>query len=292
MRMEKRNELPETCFSVLPGMGSLIILKRGETGYYPSEWETGNKAENREIADLHNEAAGINAAQVSAMQIGSMCGFHVPGANPQAYFDKAKLIETVSAVGIIKDPVISMFTPIEAKLHHYEVAGKAAYYLDLASMPEAIMSRWSHSIILPDLIQGKPLVPVSVDRHENGQCTLTLESGCCVHEQEINAGYQIIASVDVGPVEYTLAELTSEKHPFFATWERTPGNDLDGEKRYYWGHYIEHRGEAIQDFCNRANEKYKMLSEQRKPSIRAQLAEAQTEHHDKPAGRAHDREAR
>ena len=206
MRMEKRNELPEVCFSVLPGMGNLIILKRDETGYYPSEWDTGNKAENARIADLHNEAAGINPAQVGAMQIGSMCGFHVPGANPQEFFDKAKLIETVSAKGIIKDPVISMFTPIEAELHRYEVAGKTMFYLDLATMPEPIMSRWSHSIILPDLVRGKPLVPVSVDWHENSQCTLTLESGCCVHERQINAGYQIIAAVEVGPVEYALAE--------------------------------------------------------------------------------------
>ena len=292
MRMEKRNELPEVCFSVLPGMGNLIILKRDETGYYPSEWDTGNKAENAQIADLHNAAAGINPAQVSAMQIGSMCGFHVPGANPQEFFDKAKLIETVSARGIIKDPVISMFTPIEAELHRYEVAGKTMFYLDLAAMPEPIMSRWSHSIMLPDLVRGKPLVPVSVDWHENSQCTLTLESGCCVHERQINAGYQIIASVAVGPVEYALAELASEKHTFFATWERTPGNDLDGEKRYYWGHYIEHRKEAIQDFCDRASGKYEMLAAQYKPSIRAQLAELQPEQREKPAARAKDREAR
>lgn len=272
--LEKRNELPEVCFSILPGMGNLIILKRGETGYYPSEWDTGNKAENAQIADLHNEAAGINPAQVGAMQVGSMCGFQVPGADPQVYFDKAKLVETVQAKGIIKDPVTSMFTPIEADLHRYEVAGKSAFYLDLASMPEAIMSRWSHSVMLPDLVQGKPLVPVSVDRHENGQCILTLESGCCVHKREISAGYQIIALVGVGPVEYALAELTTGKHPSFATWERTPGNDPDVEKNYYWGHYTERRKDAIEDFCDRASGKYEMLTEQRKPSIRAQLADA------------------
>ena len=292
MRMEKRNELPEVCFSVLPGMGNLIILKRDETGYYPSEWDTGNKAENAQIADLHNEAAGINPAQVGAMQIGSMCGFHVPGANPQEFFDKAKLIETVSAKGIIKDPVISMFTPIEAELHRYEVAGKTMFYLDLAAMPEPIMSRWSHSIILPDLVRGKPLVPVSVDRHENGQCTLTLESGCCVHERQINAGYQIIAAVEVGPVEYALAEIAESRYPSFATWERTPANDGADERNYYWGHYTDRRADAIRDFCDRANEKYEMLSEQRKPSIRAQLAEFKPEQREKPAARAKDREAR
>ena len=78
MEYIKRNELPEACFATLPGMGNLVILKRGETGYYRSDWETGNKAENKQIADLHNAASGINPAQVSAMQVGSMCGFHVP----------------------------------------------------------------------------------------------------------------------------------------------------------------------------------------------------------------------
>ena len=80
-----RNELPETCFATLPGEGKLIILKRGETGYYPSEWETGDKAKNQEIADSHNRSRGITPAQVEAMQIGSLCGFHVQGANPQIY---------------------------------------------------------------------------------------------------------------------------------------------------------------------------------------------------------------
>ena len=291
MEYIRRNELPEACFATLPGMGNLVILKRGETGYYRSDWETGNKAENKQIADLHNAASGINPAQVSAMQVGSMCGFHVPGADPQAYFDKAKLIETVPIDGIIKDPVISKFTPIGTKLHHYEVAGTAAYYLDLSSMPEALMSRWSHSIMLPDLVQGKPLVPVSAAWDDRGNCTLTLESGCCVHEKEINADYQIIAKVGVGPVEYALAQLPSAKYTFFATWERTPGNDGDGEPNYYWGHYHDNREKAIEDFCNRASEKYEMLSEQRKPSIRAQLAN-RPEQTERPANRSRDRDAR
>lgn len=46
----RRNDLPETCFSILPSSGQLIIIRCGERGYYPSEWDTGKREENREIA--------------------------------------------------------------------------------------------------------------------------------------------------------------------------------------------------------------------------------------------------
>ena len=50
----RRNELPDTCFSVLPSTGQLIIIKKSESGYYPSEWDAGNREENRDIASSHN----------------------------------------------------------------------------------------------------------------------------------------------------------------------------------------------------------------------------------------------
>ena len=55
----RRNDLPETCFSILPSSGQLIIIRCGERGYYPSEWDTGNREENREIASSHNVRRGI-----------------------------------------------------------------------------------------------------------------------------------------------------------------------------------------------------------------------------------------
>ena len=41
----RRNELPNFCLSTLPSSGQLIILKRGERGYYASDWDTGNREE-------------------------------------------------------------------------------------------------------------------------------------------------------------------------------------------------------------------------------------------------------
>ena len=81
----KRNELPETCLSVLASTGLLVVLKKGERGYYRSEWDTGDKAKNREIADLHNRQRGISEIQEAAMVAGSMFGWKVPGADPQWY---------------------------------------------------------------------------------------------------------------------------------------------------------------------------------------------------------------
>ena len=47
-----RNNLPELCCSVLPSTGELIIIKRGERGYYRSEWNTDSQEENQKIADF------------------------------------------------------------------------------------------------------------------------------------------------------------------------------------------------------------------------------------------------
>ena len=77
-----RDKLPQLCFTLLPGTGQLICVKRGESGYYPSDWSTPDAQENRRIADEQNQKLGVTPAQETAMKIGSMCGWDVPGADP------------------------------------------------------------------------------------------------------------------------------------------------------------------------------------------------------------------
>lgn len=78
-------DLPELCFSVLPGEGKLICIRRGEMGYYHSDWETGDPVKNRELADYNNKRLGVSKAQEEAMLTGSMHGWACPGADPKTW---------------------------------------------------------------------------------------------------------------------------------------------------------------------------------------------------------------
>ena len=251
-----RNDLPETCFSVLPSSGQLIIIRCGEHGYYPSEWDTGSREENREIASSHNARRGITDIQEAAMLAGSMFGWNTPGANPQWYLDNARYVNSNIVQGHIKDPIMSVYYPVSSFLLCYEIMGKQHFYLPMDKLPQELMGQGSQFIMQPDLVCGVPVMPVKVTFAKNGSCTMELEHGSYVVGKIINADYQITAHVRVANAEFAIGECDKAPDPF-VTWVRNCKNDGDGPPNYFWGHYRSYRAAAVEDFCERANDEYK-----------------------------------
>lgn len=252
----RRNELPETCFSILPSSGQLIIIRCGERGYYPSEWDTGNREENREIASSHNVRRGITDIQEAAMLAGSMFGWNTPGANPQWYLDNARYVNSNIVQGHIKDPIMSVYYPVSSFLLCYEIMGKQHFYLPMDKLPQELMGQGSQFIMQPDLVCGVPVMPVKVTFAKNGSCTMELEHGSYVVGKIINADYQITAHIRVANAEFAIGECDKAPDPF-VTWVRNCKNDGDGPPNYFWGHYRSYRAAAVEDFCERANDEYK-----------------------------------
>lgn len=94
-----RSDLPEVCFSILPSTGDVIIIKRGESGYYRCEYSTEDKAFNREFANDRNANLGVSKAQVEAMLAGSMYGWDVPAADPKSYDENGTLLRNTKDRG-------------------------------------------------------------------------------------------------------------------------------------------------------------------------------------------------
>lgn len=89
-----RKSLPEQCYSLLLDTGKIVVLKKGETGYYPTDIPFKSKEEAREIVDHQNKMLGVTRAQEEAMKAGSMFGFAVPAADPKNYDDTGKPLRT------------------------------------------------------------------------------------------------------------------------------------------------------------------------------------------------------
>lgn len=81
--MEAEQDLPRLCFSTLNTDGSLICIKHGETGYYKSDWDTGDPVKNRELADYNNAKMGVSRMQEEVMVTKSMFGWRTQESDSQ-----------------------------------------------------------------------------------------------------------------------------------------------------------------------------------------------------------------
>ena len=178
---------------------------------------------------------------------------------------------SVPVTGAVKDPDTGNFCPMPSGQLFATIMNHQEYnFLSLDAIPKELMGAESSYTFQAVLVNREPTILVTAKITLADGCAVSLKPESFTREQEINAGYRMIAKAEVGSVEYALAE--NPKTHFFATWERTPGNDKAGEPNYYWGHYHEDRGKAIEDFRARVSEKCAELEEDRKPSIREQLA--------------------
>lgn len=87
-----RSSLPDQCYNVLPNSDEIIIVKKGEDGYYRTDKYGHDREAAQAIVDEYNGRDGVTKAQAAAMLAGSMFGWHIPAADPKNRDDQGHLI--------------------------------------------------------------------------------------------------------------------------------------------------------------------------------------------------------
>lgn len=90
-----RSDLPDCCYSVNKVTGEIIILKKGEKGFYRTDITTKGREESRELADFQNKKLGVTKAQEAAMYWGSLNGFDTSGADPKQFDKDGNMIKPI-----------------------------------------------------------------------------------------------------------------------------------------------------------------------------------------------------
>jgi hypothetical protein len=89
--MSKNNDWPPVAACVHPSTGELVLVQRGERGY----WSSNMACRNRQQADDFNRNNGVTPAMRESMLAGSMFGWDVLAALPhkaETLYRNAKLL--------------------------------------------------------------------------------------------------------------------------------------------------------------------------------------------------------
>ena len=89
-----RSNLPERCYVYLQTENKIGIIQKGESGYYPTEIESGTPDETKAQVDELNGKLGVSKEQAEAMKAGSMFGWDTPAADPASYDKNGKLMKS------------------------------------------------------------------------------------------------------------------------------------------------------------------------------------------------------
>ena len=77
--------MAERCYVYVATENMIGIVVREEMGYYPYVKPRVAGEEARKAVDELNADIGVSKAEAMAMQIGSMFGWHVPGARVETW---------------------------------------------------------------------------------------------------------------------------------------------------------------------------------------------------------------
>lgn len=87
-----RSSLPEQCYNLLPSTGGIILVKKGETGFFKTDIPDMGREENRAFVLETNEKLGVSRAQAEAMLAGSMFGWQTQAADPCSYDEQGRIL--------------------------------------------------------------------------------------------------------------------------------------------------------------------------------------------------------
>jgi len=155
--MKTKRKMPSCCYSVLGTTNEVILIKYGESGYYNVKnkfIDTLEKAED--FVKTHNEMLGVLPEERLAMEIGSMFGWNVTGADPQCYLNKSTFVSSEIVEGDVATKGMTILYPIKGELYEYNLLNETRHFLLAENLPEYFPNvRYVE-------IDGKKFIPVEL----------------------------------------------------------------------------------------------------------------------------------